>query len=571
MNKLEKIEENIRKITRFFPFSMLMVVLLMLMVNVLILNSHAFDTIFRKEENLFQIIILLLMSFFIFTWASLHQHISSAKVRIVTLIIAIIMVIYLGGEILFSQQHFEVIFFKSFFLTIGFILGYTVIPFWEKKEDNLQLLIYLLHLKHAFFGSFRLGILFILGLLIVSGTILFLFGIGFETFFTIIGFNGFVGYFFYLFLSRLMQNPHDLRYAFKKETQRSYLSLLFYVFTAVIFTALNLFVFKIIVTQELPRGQVAWMVMGFSFFAYLSYLSLLPYSEKIKRYTLLIWGTLLLQSFVLLGSISVRVWEYGFTEKRYLLVAYGLWMMGISLYFLWQKEKARIFWLFASLWFVVLFSQIGPFNGYRVSRDSQQGRLSTFHQAFQKAGVEKKRFYFDEMYGVIQYLSRYHGEKSVQEVIPELTHESIARYEYMKRFFGIEKGSALDKVLQKDKLSYTSHSKNVFNVKGYDYFLTSVYMTDFPSIRTLNKKFFLTFTTDIKRSEIFILLKEEEYRLSIKKLLNKVKENLNVLDSDFIVKLEADKIELVFHITRIYRDRGLTVEADVLVNLKDKN
>ena len=568
--KLEKIKENIPKMISFAPISMVVALILMFIGNILILNNDAFDFMFGREENLFKMIILLIMSFFIFSWASLHQHGFSSKQRVIAYVVATFMVLYLGVEVFLSGHHLEVVFFKSFFITLGFILGYIIVPFWKKKDENLQLLIYIHHLRYAFLGSFRLGLLLVLGLVIISGTIRFLFGIGFEKFFTLLGFNGFFGYFLYLFISRLMQNPHHLRYNFKEEGERSYITLLLYAFTAVIFTALNLFVLKIMVTQELPRGQVAWMVMGFSFFAFLSYLSLLPYVEKIKRYTLLIWGTLLLQSFVLLGSISVRVWEYGFTENRYLLVAYGLWMMGIALYFLWQKEKARIFWLFASLWFVVLFSQLGPLSGYSVSRHSQQDRLSVFHQAFQEAEVEKKRFYFDKIYSVVEYLSRYHGIESVQEVIPSLTKEDVSRYEYMKIFFGIEKGSELDMELEKDKLSYTSHSKNVFKVKGYDYFLTSVYMTDFPTRRALSEELVLNFTTDIKRSEIFVTLNEQEYRLSIEKLLNRIQENVDVIDSDFVVKLEADKLELLFHITRVYRESGLTVEADVFVKLKDE-
>ena len=571
MIKLETIKENFPHMIRFAPVSMVVALVLMLFGNLLILNVDIIDSIFHKEENFFKLLVLLGMSFFIFAWASLHQHGFSSKGKMVAYVVATLVVGYLGVELFFSTHHLEVVFFKSFFITAGFILGYIVVPFWKKKEENVQLLIYIHHLRYALLGSFRIGFLLVVGLLIISSTIRFLFDIGFEKFFTLIGFNGFFGYFLYLFISRLMQNPHDLRYNFKEEGEKSYVTFLLYAFTAVIFTALNLFVFKIILTQELPRGQVAWMVMGFSLFAFLSYLSLIPYREKVRKYGFLIWGTLLVQSFVLLGSVGVRVWEYGFTEKRYLLVAYGLWMMGISLYFLWQREKAKIFWLFASLWIVVLSSQIGPLSGYSVSRYSQQHRLDTSYQLFQKAKPEEKEELFSEMYSIMEYLQKYHGVESISSVVKGFTEEDILRYAYTRSFFGLKKGSEQYVEAKNSELSYTTRYKSVFDVREYDYFLTELYMTNSKSMRVLNEKTTLYFYTDVKNSEIIIGMESKLYKLSIKDLLDKIKNNrASLTESDMLLVFECESFKLLFDVTRIYRYSGLTVESNVFVKLKDK-
>jgi len=575
MSKLEKIKERIPYMLNFAPISMVVALLLMFMGDILIVNHHILDSIFGREENFFKVISLLIMSFFIFGWASLHHYGFSFRGRKVAYGVATFVMLYLGVEILFSDHHIEVVFFKSFFITLGFILGYILVPFWKKRDENLQLLIYIHHLRYAFLGSLRLGILFVLGLIIISATIEFLFNLRLEKFFLLVGFNGFFGYFFYLFILQLMQNPYELRYNFKEEGERSYITLLLYAFTAIIFTALNLFVLKIVLTQELPRGQVAWMVMGFSFFAFLSYLSLLPYVKKVKRFSRLIWGTLLLQSFVLLASIFLRVSEYGFTEKRYLLVAYGLWMMGISLYFLWQHEKAKIFWLFASLWLIVLVSQIGPLSGYSVSCYSQQSRLSGLYQKFKESKSEDKEHQFSDMYSIIKYLKKYHGVESVPPAIMGLTEREVTSYKDIRSFLGLKREGGVESInygeIEENRFSYSSRYKSTFNVKEYDYFLTSLYMTDSVSRRELDRDTILYFSTNLKTSEIIVSFKKREYRISIEELLYTIKNNNKSLsESDLVLTLDEYPFKLVFEITQVSRYNSLIVEANIFVKLKDE-
>jgi hypothetical protein len=69
-----------------------------------------------------------------------------------------------------------------------------------------------------------------------------------------------------------------------------------------------------------------------------------------------------------------RVSEYGLTEKRYLLLALGLWIAGIALYFLVSRRRdIRV--IPFSLCVVTLLASVGPWSAGDVSRADQVARL----------------------------------------------------------------------------------------------------------------------------------------------------------------------------------------------------
>jgi hypothetical protein len=350
-----------------------------------------------------------------------------------------------------------------------------------------------------------------------------------------------------------MVNPHTLTLDIKEYNSKSYLSWLLYGFTAIIFTALNLFVLKIIATQELPKGQVAWMVMGFSFFAFLSYLSLLPQKDKIKKYNTLIWGTLLLQSLVLLGSISVRVWEYGITEKRYLLLAYGLWLFAISLYFLWKRLNAKIFCLFASLSLVVLLSQVGPINGYMVSKYSQQQRFMTLLEVYKKDERFKKDSSYHDLYSIFRYLKRTHGSESISEIFPNIEIKDFDSLDNLLENLGIKL----------DKEDFSEHYKKPYapkdyqkirekahHISGYDYLFIGISNPYGSETTTLNMEKNLSLSLAKNEEKLSIKISGEELQFNIKNFAIKLLLlNKRYLSSDemTLVKEGTDyKVKIIF-------------------------
>jgi len=67
------------------------------------------------------------------------------------------------------------------------------------------------------------------------------------------------------------------------------------------------------------------------------------------RFKSIIWGAILFQSIMLALAIYIRVSEYGFTENRYYIAIFGIWLISMSIYFISGKREASYKWLFVTL------------------------------------------------------------------------------------------------------------------------------------------------------------------------------------------------------------------------------
>src|SRR5690606_6036994 len=96
---------------------------------------------------------------------------------------------------------------------------------------------------------------------------------------------------------------------------------------------------------------------------------------------------------------------YGFTEKRYILMALTVWLAAITVYFLYfRKDDIRL--IPVSLALLALASTFGPQSATAISRHSQQQRLAELLNATTEGT--------DERPSVITYLLEAHGLQSMQ-------------------------------------------------------------------------------------------------------------------------------------------------------------
>lgn len=469
-NKLVILYKKLYDITMFFPISSLMALSFMYIMNLTTFNQSIFNNL---SESFF---LWFIAGFYIFIWASIHKFSLYRKGVYFMYGIATLVWCYLGFEIFYAEYTKEIIFFKSIFITLAFILSYSYVPFLKKRGNNIHILAYLHHAVYAFIGSFIYIFLYTLAITIISITLSSLFSIN-TVHITSITNNIILGIFFYMFNTSMMIDPHSNNLnvqQYNLNNNSSFFNFI-YPFTISIFTILNIYVLKIIITQELPNGQIAWMVVIFSVFAFLSYFSFVPYKNKIKKYNSWIWGTLILQSFILLGSIGIRIYTYGMTEKRYLLLAYGLWLFGISIYFLITKTKAKIFYFFSTLSIVVFLSQIGPLNGYIMSKSSQQHRFIMLLKTYQKEAGDRESSTFIELNNIYKYLYQTHNRSSIQSLFPQTKEKEIDSLSKLLSILNIHQTTKkVDKKSKTDKphmITYEKYNNHTpYNIKGYDYF-----------------------------------------------------------------------------------------------------
>lgn len=136
---------------------------------------------------------------------------------------------------------------------------------------------------------------------------------------------------------------------------------------------------KLLIESDLPRGWVSNPVLWFAVVGILAFLLLYPIRDEpgngwirtFSRYYFIALMPLL--ALPALG-IYTRVRDYGITEPRYFVIALVLWLFGLSLYFILSKRK-DIRLIPVSLFFVALFSAIGPLSAFSIAKQDQFAQL----------------------------------------------------------------------------------------------------------------------------------------------------------------------------------------------------
>lgn len=139
------------------------------------------------------------------------------------------------------------------------------------------------------------------------------------------------------------------------------------------------YIIKIIAQGSWPKGWVSSLSLGFSVIGVFAYL--LSYFNDsydkawiIRVFKKYFFYGLLPVAILVLFAIGIRLGAYGITESRYIVATLGLWLLGISIYFILSK-KDDIRWIPMSLSFITLIAVFGPLNMHSVSLRNQLGRL----------------------------------------------------------------------------------------------------------------------------------------------------------------------------------------------------
>ena len=143
------------------------------------------------------------------------------------------------------------------------------------------------------------------------------------------------------------------------------------------FLILYAYTAKILLTGDWPKGMVSWMIIWFSAVGVLAYFFLYPLRKVkvwVQRFGTVFWAALIPQTGMLFYAIFLRINQYGITENRYLVVMFGVWLLGMALYYLCsQKKNLRVVTI--SLFCLLFISSFGPWGAFEVSKNCQLDRL----------------------------------------------------------------------------------------------------------------------------------------------------------------------------------------------------
>ena len=177
------------------------------------------------------------------------------------------------------------------------------------------------------------------------------------------------------FVSRLKEKDESLEnYALPKivEVLICYILIpLILIYTAILY----LYFAKIIFTLKMPKGVVSHLVLWYTTFSLFIIIMVTPITFKnkfakfYKKFFPMISVPLILLA---LFSINERIFQYGITENRYLVVILVIWLLfNMILYIV----KNDVKWVLISYIFAILIAVFSPFNLVTVSINSQNKRL----------------------------------------------------------------------------------------------------------------------------------------------------------------------------------------------------
>lgn len=314
---------------------------------------------------------------------------------------------------------------QTFLLTVILALLVCIALYIGKKEINgfwqynKRLIIRL------FFTAISVGTLFVgISLSLASADFLFGLNVDFDWYSRIwVAVVGIIGTF--IFMAGIPKEYHAL------ETERTYPKVI-EVFSKYILLPLvtlyagilYLYGGKILVTGEWPKGTVSLLVILYAFFGMITMLLLYPLRERehwVKKVSRVFYGILLPLTMLLFAAVYIRISEYGLTESRVAGVVFGVWLVGVSFYFLIGKQY-DIRYVYFSFVVVMLVFSFGPVSVFALSRESQVNRLKALLEKHailvegklkdeQHDSVSKKDL--KEISSIVDYLGEVRGLKKL--------------------------------------------------------------------------------------------------------------------------------------------------------------
>ena len=373
----------------------------------------------------------------------------------------------------------------------GFVLLITFIPFiFQKSKEGVirfwqynRGLIFTWILTGIWVGALMAGIS------IALGSIDFLFDINIDEkryaeIWMIL--NGVFAPMF--FLNRLPNKPValDTSRPFPKEV-RLFSQFVLVPLVSAYFLILYAYTIRIVLTSEWPEGQLAYMIIGFSFLGVLTYLALHPLREKlawVRHAGTVLFAAMIPQVGMLFWALWFRVSEYGITENRYFVALFGLWLLGIAIFFLVRKQKdIRI--IPVSLFVLAVLSSFGPWGAFFVSEWSQVDRLEGIliqnellvDGKYQKPEGELNRDDQVEISSIVRYLGQRHGFDAIESWFDApFKIEDLDRWEITKKVLDEHFG------LEEYYPSYRSSYEPNYNEQQFLYIYTDQFKADLVDI-----------------------------------------------------------------------------------------
>ena len=339
---------------------------------------------------------------------------------------------------------------------------------------------------------------------------------------------------------------------------------------------------KIIVGWNLPKGLVGWMVSSLGLLGVLCLLFIYPIKEKLDtKWTQIFdkyffYFILPLLGMLFLGLVT-RIDEYGFTEKRYFLFVLATWLFIIALYFKISKSS-NIKIIPISLFVLSLITLVGPWGAYQVSFRNQSKILKSLldennilvgnqiHKGSRETTFEVKK----KISSSLDYILENHGIDSLNGFIDKKQLNSFLGGEKNNKFLfnGGHYSEVTESMMmamglqyvpkwqreenEQEFVLYSDSDIDAFNLLGYHY----LFNFNFNNTNIKNSSFGYTIQANLEKAliEIFqnnILIMTIPLADKINEIHEKKKNNNTIPYQEMVFEFENNQLKVKIYFGNI--------------------
>lgn len=369
----------------------------------------------------------------------------------------------------------------------------------------------------------------------------------------------------------------------------NYLSIPFII---IYFVILYSYTIKVLINfNSWPEGIISWMIIFFSLFWYLIYIFSYIFEEKnllVRIFRKYFPIAVLLQTPMLFYAIYLRINQYDFTINRYLVFVFWIYLLSVSLYFIFSKKKYLIA-IPSILTIFIIFISVWPWWVYKFP---EQRQVSLLKNSLEKAQIlvnwdlvlpknsnDIDKNLTSDINSKISYLCSYHWCYSMNsffwKLIKEIEVEHKAEWDknwametidsssYYNRdttYRWISSWELQSKILDKLKINpynsvyqdeylnfnikYNSNIDDLFDVKNYDYLLKLD--------NTYTRSSLFISQIDLNKAKITIYKNNDWYedfdiKSDLDPLYLQYKENSNTdIEKSFIIEKKWKKFDIKY-------------------------
>lgn len=429
---IENFKNSIVDVFKKMPFSVLILITFFVLSLIIIYSediSYKTEIVYYKIS--ISLIIMFLLNIGLYLYAEFHKIKGFLKwiLQFFTIIFSLIFYFKLDDNL--SNQE-NLIFIVI--ILVGLFSLIFLFPFYRKIFQRK------LNIKDFYFFSYKFIknsiIAIAIGLIVLILGFIALFSI--FSLFNIYNFNELYSVWFsfslffltpFLFLTEL--SFENLNRMIDEENKLFQFLIKYISLPAVIvyFIILYAYTIKVLLNfAELPQGQIVWLVIGFSIFGYLIYFISYLFEKKSKYISFFrkyFPYVVLPQLAMLFYAIFLRIGQHDWTINRYLVVAFGVWLLFLSFYYIFSKKKCLSV-IFSSIVIIILLISSGPWSIFSFPEEQQKENLI---ENLKKANIlQNEKIYplpknnmaceklIAKIYNSIQYLCLIHNCNTLDDI-----------------------------------------------------------------------------------------------------------------------------------------------------------